>query len=138
MAVLLVSMDLFALATVPAGPDEAGGPPPTSSTNYGTTSDDVLKYEATRVLNEHLLSPDIFKERARALAHVQPPLDIELAIVGAREPRQWSGSRVPHWTRLRDDFREWANDPDEQLAALGRAGVAKYDSRLSRGDPHDF
>jgi hypothetical protein len=29
MAVLLVSMDLFALATVPAGPDEAGGPPPT-------------------------------------------------------------------------------------------------------------
>jgi hypothetical protein len=28
MAVLLVSMDLFALATLPAGPDEAGGPPP--------------------------------------------------------------------------------------------------------------
>ncbi len=31
-------MDLFALATVPAGPDEAGGPPPSSSTSYGTTS----------------------------------------------------------------------------------------------------
>jgi hypothetical protein len=29
MAVPLVSVDLFALATLPAGADEAGGPPPT-------------------------------------------------------------------------------------------------------------
>src|SRR4051794_5169691 len=36
--VLLSSMDDFALATVPTGPDEAGGPPPSSSTDYGTTS----------------------------------------------------------------------------------------------------
>jgi hypothetical protein len=39
MAVLLVSMDLFALATVPAGPDEAGGPPPTK---FYTRRDNVL------------------------------------------------------------------------------------------------
>jgi hypothetical protein len=39
MAVLLVSMDLFALATVPAGPDEAGGPPPTK---FYTRRDNVI------------------------------------------------------------------------------------------------
>src|SRR4051812_27583739 len=39
--VLLSSMDDFALATVATGPDEAGGPPPSSSTDYGTTSVDL-------------------------------------------------------------------------------------------------
>jgi hypothetical protein len=38
MAVPLVSMDLFALATVPAGPDEAGEPPPT---NFYTLRDNL-------------------------------------------------------------------------------------------------
>src|SRR4051794_26701453 len=41
--VLLSSMDDFALATVPTGPDEAGGPPPSSSTDYGTTSETAKK-----------------------------------------------------------------------------------------------
>ena len=36
--VLLSSRTWLAPVTVPAGPDEAGGPPPSSSTSYGTTS----------------------------------------------------------------------------------------------------
>ena len=66
--------------------DDGGATLTTRLSQWLSSGDDVLKYEAARILNEHLLSPDIFKERARALAHVQPPLDIERAIVGAREP----------------------------------------------------
>jgi len=40
MAVPLVSIDWFALATVPAGPDEAGEPPPT---NFYTLRDNLTQ-----------------------------------------------------------------------------------------------
>jgi hypothetical protein len=75
--VLLSSWTWFAPITVPTGPDGAGGPPPSSSTSYGTTS--VLVGLERGVVHALRL------ERARL---VEPNLQGDVVLVGG------SGSHV--------------------------------------------
>jgi hypothetical protein len=80
MAVLLVSMDLFALATVPAGPDEAGGPPPTKFYRRRDNVGEVVQSQEQRcggrgiAVTYRLLVVD-----AEGRVDVEPPLPRPIA-----------------------------------------------------------
>jgi HEAT repeat protein len=93
-----------------------------------------LRYDATVVL-DNPLSAEAFRARAAALLSIEPPLDIDDDLVQARDPKFWSGSRVPRWEQRRKEFAEWVKDPNERLAAVGRAGVAFYKRLVEQGDP---
>ena len=95
-----------------------------------------LGYEAHRAL-DHRLPPDAYRERARMLLAAGISAEIEDEIIGAREPRMWSGTRHRYWRSLRDEFAAWLDDPDEAIAGLGRAGVAHYERRLEHEPGHD-
>jgi hypothetical protein len=92
-----------------------------------------LTYEAERVLG-HRLSPDRYRDRARALLTNGVSAGFEDSIIRAREPRSWTGTRHRYWRSLRDEFAAWTDDKDEALADLGRAGVDYY-QRLLDDEP---
>jgi hypothetical protein len=103
------------------------------------SDDQSLTYEAHRVL-EHRLSPDDYRERARALLAGGPSAEVEDLIIRARHPRVWSGTRHRFWRSRRDEFAAWVNDEDEAVADVGRAGGDHYQLLLneeSEPDPRD-
>jgi hypothetical protein len=92
-----------------------------------------LTYEAERVLG-HRLSPDRYRDRARAVLASSASAGLEDRMIRAREPRSWTGTRHRYWRSLRDEFATWIDDKDEALADLGRAGVDYY-QRLLDDEP---
>ena len=95
------------------------------------SDDDRLRYEAGRLL-DHPIDADAFRERARELLRAAPSGDVEDAIISARHPQVWSGTRHRYWRSLRDEFAGWADDCAEDLADVGRAAVAYYERLLER------
>jgi len=100
-------------------------------TTWFRSDKDHLRYEARQVL-DHSIGTDGFRERARALLRVVPSAELEDAIVSARHPQAWSGTRHRYWRRLRDEFTDWTDDSDEELADVGRTAVAYYEWLLER------
>ena len=103
------------------------------------SGDDRLNYEARRVLN-HRLAPDAYRNRARALLTGDVLAELEDAIIEARQPQAWSGTRHRFWRSHRDEFATWVDDEDEALGDVGRAGVAYYQRLLddeADADPGD-
>lgn len=103
------------------------------------SGDDRLAYEAFRVLG-HRLSPSDYRERARALLAGEESAQLENEIISAHDPRFWTGSRHGYWRSLRDEFAVWVDDDDETVAAVGRAGVDRYQRLLDQepgADPPD-
>jgi hypothetical protein len=80
------------------------------------------------------LSAVAFRARAAALLAIEPPLDIDQTLIEARDPKFWSGSRVPRWESRRKEFANWIKDPNERVAAVGRAGAAFYRRLVEQGD----
>jgi len=95
------------------------------------SDDDRLRYEAGLLL-DHPIGADAFRERARDLLQAAPSGDVEDAIISARHPHFWSGTRHRYWRNLRDEFARWADDCAEDLASVGRAAVAYYERLLER------
>jgi hypothetical protein len=93
------------------------------------SENDRLRYEAERVL-DHPLSAEAFRERSRQLLRSGGSGPLEDAIVGARHPQFWSGTRHRYWRQLRDEFSAWTEDPDEALAEIGHAAVSYYERLL--------
>ena len=84
-----------------------------------------LRYEARSLLRS-TRDPEAFKRRARALLAVEPQLDVTLALLDAREPQWCFGSARVVRERITAEFADWSNDNDVRLAAVGRAGVARF------------
>ncbi|MBS1870176.1 MAG: ATP-binding protein [Actinobacteria bacterium] len=97
------------------------------------SQDERLRYEATVVL-DFALGAGAFRARAAALLAIEPPLDIDQILIEARDPKFWSGSRVPRWESRRKEFAQWIKDPNERVAAVGRAGAAFYRRLVEQGD----
>ena len=97
------------------------------------SEDERLRYEATVVL-DFPLGAVAFRARAAALLAIEPPLDIGDDLIQARDPKFWSGSRVPRWKGRRKEFAKWVTDPNERVAAVGRDGVAFYKRLVEQGD----
>jgi len=95
------------------------------------SDDDRLRYEARQLL-DHPIAADAFRERARELLQAAPSGDLEDAIISARHPQVWSGTRHRYWRSLRDEFAGWTDDCDEDLADVGRSAVAYYERLLER------
>jgi len=96
--------------------------------------DDRLTYEARRLIDDHPLSAGAFRERARVLVREAASDELEDAIIAARHPTTWSGTRHRYWRALRKEFATWTDDPDEAIADIGRAAIEYYERLLERED----
>jgi hypothetical protein len=88
-------------------------------------SSERLRYEARSLLRD-MRGPEAFKSRARALLAAEPQLDLTPALLDARQPQWWIGSARVVGERITAEFADWAEDDDARLAAVGRAGVARF------------
>lgn len=78
--------------------------------------------------------PARFKARGRALLALDLSVDLTAILLDAREPMWLVGpERVVH-RQLADEFEKWAGDAEPRLAAVGRAGVARFRARADRAD----
>ena len=92
------------------------------------SDEERLHYLASELLRT-TRDPQLLKERARTLLTNDPPLDLTDVLLEAREPVWFVGSEKVVFRRLVDEFETWAEDSDERLAAIGRAGVERFQAR---------
>ena len=98
--------------------------------------DSELEYVVSSLLNE-TRDPEQFRARAQRMLAATPPIEVADLLVEAREPRWMMGSERVIYGRIAHEFDTWASSDDERVAAVGRAGAARFRDRAARADGAD-
>jgi len=80
----------------------------------------------------------VFTHRARLVLNARPnDADIRLALIYAREPRSFIGSREPYYRARANDYRRWLRSKDLRLRDVGREAVEHYDRLADEAEERD-
>ena len=82
------------------------------------------KYRASKLL-ESRLTWDTFTKRARILLQSVNDQRLVATLISARDPTSWSGSAIPLYEGLLQQYSEWSQHSDDKLASAGQHAVAR-------------
>lgn len=91
-------------------------------------------------MREVLASPcswELFKTRAAVVVTANPDEDTVNAVVWAREPMSFVGSRAPYYEAVKQEFAAWRDDPDGNLVRVAVAAEKYFDTRISEARDHE-
>jgi hypothetical protein len=113
------------LANLIAILDDGGEPVTSHIIRFLERNDEGEAYRAHKLLGNGV-GWDAFTQRARTLlTQVEDPRLVE-SLIEVRDPTWWSGSVVPKYQALLDQYATWCDDSDAKLAFAGAQAVARY------------
>lgn len=80
----------------------------------------------------------VFTRRARLVLDAQPnDGEVRQALIYAREPLGFVGSREPYYRARADDYRRWIRSKDPRLREIGREAVEHYERLADEAEEYD-
>jgi hypothetical protein len=80
----------------------------------------------------------VFTRRARVLLDARPnDPELSRALIYAREPLSFVGSREPYYRARANDYPRWSRSKDARLRELGREAVEHYERLADEGAEYD-
>jgi hypothetical protein len=81
----------------------------------------------------------VFTRRARLVLNARPDdPEIRRALIYAREPMSFIGSRDPYYRSRADDYRRWLRSRDSRLREIGREAVDHYEQLAREAELHEL